>query len=382
MNVSRATIIGGVAVIALGGGAYWYFHGQSHRKVPPPPPIESVLPQKFLLIYQKQRQGQAGGSVAASTTAPVAPSAKGSAPAGAPASNLPVITSNARDQMEVSIQNSGTAPIHLTIHAGEIYADGRNRIVTLEEIDREIPPGGPAVKINVRTAALNTTNTAGSDPYKKIADTVPNLDALIKGLKARPDLSHEATQTAILALSENPPIDAFAKFPRLHGSPPNANDPYFKAEVVDIIAALQLLADINVNDRLIASDPQLKIEAMLDEKAHDAAMRYYGITTEMEWTYWKHELLEGDLSTRHYALYGIAQYYPDVALKMLPAWVRETRLMPIYRLSAMRALAVTHRQEAIAILQKLEQEFNADTDLQQSADHAMKYLNTQFSHPS
>jgi len=102
----------------------------------------------------------------------------------------------------------------------------------------------------------------------------------------------------------------------------------------------------------------------------------------MEWTYWKHELLEGDPGTRHYALYGIARYFPDVALQMLPKWARETRLQPIYRLSAVRAMAVTHRPEAIPILHKLEQEFGSDSDLSRSADRAEKYLNTQFTQPS
>jgi hypothetical protein len=111
-------------------------------------------------------------------------------------------------------------------------------------------------------------------------------------------------------------------------------------------------------------------------------MRFFGIAPEMEWTYWKHELLQGNLSTRHYALYGIARYFPDVALVMLPKWAKETRLKEIYRLSAVRALAVTNRPEAIGILHQLDQQIGSDPELHQSADRAAKYLSLHFNQPS
>ena len=54
---------------------------------------------------------------------------------------------------------------------------------------------------------------------------------------------------------------------------------------------------------------------------------------------WKNELLNGDQGTRHYALYGIARFYPEIALQMLPNWAREKRTARVFRLAAVQALA-------------------------------------------
>jgi len=267
------------------------------------------------------------------------------------------------------------------MHAGEIYGSGRSQLVLLEDCDRMIPSRG-VLETDLKAAALAIEGGSPGDVYTKSTVVIPKLDLLLAQIKAQPDLSRGALQTAILALAQNPPVDVFARFPRLHGATPAPGDGDFKVDVADIVTALQMLSEIGVNDRALASDQQLKLEAMLDPATHDAAMRFYGIAPDMEWSYWKHALVDGDPSIRHYALYGIARYYPDVALKMLPKWARMANLQPIYRLSAVRAMAVTHRIEAIPILQQLEQEFGADTDLRQSADHATKYLTTQFNQPS
>ena len=91
---------------------------------------------------------------------------------------------------------------------------------------------------------------------------------------------------------------------------------------------------------------------MIDPATHSLAVRYYEIADE--WAYWKHELLEGDISTRHYALYGIARFYPDVAMQMLPKWARQEAVSPVFRLSAVQALAQTDKAEAIPVLRGLE----------------------------
>ena len=91
-------------------------------------------------------------------------------------------------------------------------------------------------------------------------------------------------------------------------------------DTADILAALLALRAIGRadDDLALTIDPQLKIESMIDPLARAAAMRYYGITPETEWEYWKTELPSGEPTTRHYALYGIARFYPEVALEMLP----------------------------------------------------------------
>jgi hypothetical protein len=370
MTSSRSLILIVVAVLALGATSFWFFKVR-RGPVPPPPSVESVLPKQFLVALKQQQNG--GKPVASTaTSAPAPAAAAASAAAATPGKALPPLTSpltftaNGRGQVHISAQNTGDKPTRVALHAGEIYENDQNKIVLLEDCVRDIPPHG-MLQADVRFAPVNLAAASSDDTYKKSTTTIPRLDELLTQLKTHPDLSHSAVQTAILLLAENPSLDVFAKFPRLHETQPAAGD--FKADTADIIAALQLLSDMGITDRAIASDPQLNIEAMIDPKAHDLALRYYGIGPDMEWAYWKQELLQGDPSLRHYALYGIAEYYPDIALQMLPKWARETRLPAIYRLSAVRAMAMTHRQEAIPILQKMEQEFGPDTDLYRSTSH-------------
>lgn len=371
---SPRILIYSLLALILGGGVYYYvFVLKAPRKLAAVPKLEKVLPQNFLAAMN----AAPGNKTQIAASKPGAPGAKPGAALDNPALKF---TGNGTDHMSVTVKNTGRRPIQFTLHPGEIYENDKDRVVLLEGYDRQIPAGG-TVQIDLRTAAISSANVPDEAPYSKSAATVPKLDDLIQKVQNRRDITQEALQTAILALAENPAVDVFAKFPRLHGEPV-AGTGAFKVETADIISAMQLLADCGVTDRVAAADPQLEIEAMIDPKAHDAAMRYFGITPELEWAYWKHQLLQGDPSTRHYALYGIARYYPDVALVMLPKWAKETRLKPIYRLSAVRALAVTNRQEAIEILRQLEQQFPPDTDLYQSADRAAKYLSSHFNQPS
>ena len=120
---------------------------------------------------------------------------------------------------------------------------------------------------------------------------------------------------------------------------------------------------------------------MIDPLAHAAALHYYDFSNDQEWAYWRDELQKGDLSTRHYALYGIGRYFPEVALQMLPDWARAAQLSPLMRTSAIQAMAETHRPEAISVLQELVSEFGAATELGQSARKAIAYLENQRTAP-
>jgi hypothetical protein len=148
-------------------------------------------------------------------------------------------------------------------------------------------------------------------------------------------------------------------------------------ETADILSALMIVKDLGINRPLaVTIDPQLEVEGMIDPSAHGLAVSYYGINDE--WTYWKNQLLQGDPSTRHYALYGIARFYPDVALQMLPKWARQESMSPVYRMSAVEALAQTDKAAAIPILRELEREFGGTSDLGHAAHLAANYLDAQF----
>src|SRR5436190_6300083 len=86
------------------------------------------------------------------------------------------------------------------------------------------------------------------------------------------------------------------------------------------------------------------------------------------------EFLEGAPAARHYALFGIARFYPDIALEMLPKWTRENKTHPVYRMSAIQALADTQRPEALVMLRQLAEELGAETDLGKAATQAAGFL--------
>jgi hypothetical protein len=175
-------------------------------------------------------------------------------------------------------------------------------------------------------------------------------------------------------------LSLFAEFTLLQSTASSKPLPTtYQVGTADILASFELLKAAGYSRMNMAAthEPQLKIEAMIDPLAHAAAMQYFHVTPAEEWAFWRDQLLKGDPALRHYALYGIGRYYPEVALKMLPAWARATQLSPLLRISAMQAMAETHRPEAISALQQLVSEFGAATALGQSGRKAIAYLENQ-----
>ena len=170
---------------------------------------------------------------------------------------------------------------------------------------------------------------------------------------------------------------AFARFGLLTGDAPAGRYPEcYRVATTDLLAALSLTREAGIPRSALAAagEPQLRIEAMIDPLSHAAALRLWNLAPEKEWTYWKEELLYGDASTRHYALYGIGRYFPDVALQMLPDWARDQRVNVLFRQSAIQALAETRRPAAISVLQQLAQDLGPNTELGLSARRATMYL--------
>ena len=222
-------------------------------------------------------------------------------------------------------------------------------------------------------------------PYHLCPDTLQNLRPLFAQVDSSPEYSREAIQCAVLMLTENAPLNLFAKFAVLSGDQPTkTKSPAYRVNTAEILGAFTLVkaAGYPRLNLLAAQEGQLKIEAMIDPLAHAAAVSYYNLTTEQEWTYWRDELQKGDVSTRHYALYGIGRYYPEVALQMLPDWARAAQVSALMRTSAIQAMAETHRPEAISVLQQLVSEFGAATELGESARKAIAYLENQRTAPA
>ena len=285
---------------------------------------------------------------------------------------------NGREQLQAEISNPGAEPLTIRTSFGQTFTSGRNSMVATRSCQLTLAPGQTGT-LNIPAAALRSTNRIGKSTYQLSTRTVPKIDLLLTHAQDHPEFTTPALQTAILALLENLPVSSICKFTAAGSDLPTRFDTTpFRVETLDVMAALQALREIGIRDRDVALtiDPQLKIESMIDPACRAVAMRYYGITSEGEWPFWKKQLLEGDPATRHYALYGIARFYPEIALQMLPTWAREKRTTPIFRLTAVQALCETKRPEALALLSDLVTELGRNTELGRAAFDAAQLLET------
>ena len=284
---------------------------------------------------------------------------------------------NGRERMRLMIMNKGTGPLRVLVPAGQMFeGEERNAVVVVRAGEVEVA-SGKTRDLVVQTAATRSANTLAETPYQLSYSVVAKLAPLLGRIPAQAELSPGAIQTAVLALAENLPLSAVAKFTLASNTMPSRfNTDAFRAETADVLSALATLRELGVKDAALAMtiDPQLRIEAMIDPASRPLAMNYYKIDPAREWDFWRDELLNGEPCTRHYALYGIARFYPEVALQMLPRWAREKRTNPVYRLSAVQALADTQRPEALALLRELAPELGADTELGKAAKAAGDYL--------
>ncbi len=293
---------------------------------------------------------------------------------------------NGHSEIKATLANRYNKPLRLLVASGLIFetADLRQQIVVARPQTLDLPVGSTRATW-LPCAATRSANTLNSQPYGLCPDTLQSLTPLFAQVDQSPEISREAIQTAVLLLTENAPLNLFAKFSLLSGdAPAPVATTAYQVNTAEILAAFTLLKDAGYPrmNLIAAQEPQLKIEAMIDPLAHAAAVQYYNMGHDKEWAYWRDELSKGDLSTRHYALYGIGRYYPQVALQMLPDWARASQLSVLMRTSAIQAMAETHRPEAISVLQQLVSEFGAATEMGQSARKAIAYLENQRATPA
>ena len=283
---------------------------------------------------------------------------------------------NGHDSIRATLLNRAKTKLTIQVEAGQVFEAGLNSMVVIRPATVELQ-GGQTVEATLQAASTRCGNKTSEQGYKLSYARVPKLDTLLAYAQGHPEFTAPAIQTAILALTENLPLSAVAKFPTLGGDMPSRfNTDAFRVQTSDILLALVALRDAGVPDQSVALaiDPQLRIEAMIDPVCRPVAMRYYGISGSTEWEYWRRELLEGDMSTRHYALYGIARFYPETALEMLPKWAREDRTTPVFRLTAIQALVETRRAEALTVLRQLADELGPKTELGRAALGAAETL--------
>lgn len=293
---------------------------------------------------------------------------------------------NGTTEIKATFVNLHKAPLRLTVPGGLIFesADLRDQMVVARHQTVALPASAtrPAW---LAAAATRSANSPRTQAYRLCPETLQTLVPLFEEVDKSPEVSRQTVQTAVLLLLENAPMVTFAKFNVLSGDTPlRPVTTAFQVNTGEILAAFALLKDAGYarNGLVAAQDPQLKIEAMIDPLAHAAAVGFYHLDATQEWTFWRDELQNGDVSTRHYALYGIGRYYPEVALQMLPEWARASQLSSLMRTSAIQAMAETHKPEAISVLQGLASEFGAATEMGESARRAIAYLENQRAAPA
>lgn len=284
---------------------------------------------------------------------------------------------NGREEMHLVARNSTGREIRTEIPRGMLFttADGAVQVVVTHSVPVVIPREGPA-SVRARTAAIRLSNTLGDQQFYPSEARIDQLDRFLPLLEQFPDASAETVQTAVLILLHNPPLPVFARFKLVEAE--QAAGPFapdiFRVDLHDILLAMLLLKDFPGAPQppRIATSSQLKLEALINPRTHDLAMRYYDITREAEWDFWRSELTSGNPATRHYALYGIARYYPDVAFRMLPAWVSEPRTPAAYRAAAAYALAEIENDAALRTLSELQARLASDQAVAQPLARAVE----------
>ncbi len=319
----------------------------------------------------------------------------GDAPATTPERSLPfldalqqgVVTAelkgNARDQLRMTAVNRSSNPVRITLPAGQAFESSNGYVVIPRALHFDFLPGQTRLD-DLATLAVASTNQMEIATFVASPTRFPRLDELLHWLADHPEISLPAAQTAALVILENLPSSAFARYATAGSDLPSLwESGAFKVDTADLIEAMLTLRRMGLPDEQLAItvDPQTRIEAMLDPLARADAMVYYDITPANEWAFWRKELQEGDPSTRHYALHGIARYFPKVALEMLPKWAREKRTPRLYRLVAIRALAETRQPEAVGILNALAREFGVGNELGQAAQEAALFLEASEKQP-
>ena len=217
----------------------------------------------------------------------------------------------------------------------------------------EVAPGKTR-DVVLATAALRSSNKPALSSWRLSYQTVPQIAPLLMKLQEHPELSIGADPDGRARLDGKSAAQRGGEIHagrRRRSRAASIRTP-FGWRPRKSSNALVLLRELRVKESFLTLtiDPQLKIEAMIDPAARPIAMSYYGIAPEREWEFWRNELLNGEPSTRHYALYGIARFYPDVALQMLPALgarnADESRLPPRRRAGAGRYRAQRSARDA------------------------------------
>jgi hypothetical protein len=279
--------------------------------------------------------------------------------------------------VQVTAANRGQEPLELVFQSGmALISDNQMAEALLPREQSIFLKAGEARRVNLEVAPGSCRNERKVRPYLVSLHRYEVLEPFWDYLSQHPEVGPEAVRTAVLIVKENLPLSAFAKFPLSSGAKPETvREAGLEVETREIMEALMALQRAGYPPERLAIlvDPQLQLEALLEPLTRPAAKRYFAMTDADEWTYWENHLKKGSPSTRHYALYAIARFYPEVATQMLPRWARFQDISMNMRRSAILALAEVRRPEAAGLLQQLEDELGASPALGATVTQAFAY---------
>lgn len=287
--------------------------------------------------------------------------------------------------VQITARNRGREPIELVFQSGMVLVSENQLAEAM--IPREasifLKPG-EATRQNLEVVPGSCRNERRVRNYLVSVHRYELLEPWWDYLSMHPEVGSEAVRTGTLIIKENLPLSAFAKFDLATGAVPETlRGAGLEVEMRYIMEALFALEKAGYPEEGLAVlvDPQLQLEALLDPLTRAAAKRYFALTDSDEWELWEHQLKAGNPATRHYSLYAIARYYPDVAVQMLPRWARFQEMSLPMRRAAILALAEVRRPEAGALLAQLEHELGASPALGDAAMQAMNYWDAHVNLP-
>lgn len=279
--------------------------------------------------------------------------------------------------LQVTAANLTKEPLELVFQGGMVLiSDNQMAEALIPRAQSIFLKPAEALRANLDVAPGSCRNEHRVRPFLVSLHRYEVLEPYWDYLAQHPEVGPEAVRTGALIIKENLPLSAFAKFSLSSGPKPDTvREAGLEVETRHIMEALFVLkkAGYPAERLAILVDPQLQLEALLDPLTRPAAKRYFAMTDSDEWTFWEAHLKTGSPSTRHYALYAIARFYPDVAIQMLPRWARFQEMSLPMRRAAILALAEVPRPEAEGLLAQLEYELGNSPALGSTVTQAMNY---------
>ena len=355
-----------VLLVALVVVVYHFiFESQRGANVDPPEKLTEVLPDDLKQAYLAKQEAEVRPS----------PTPEAVAPEEALVATL---RGNGIDRLDVKVVNQSAQAMSYKLGIGGIFRAGGNAVMLVEPLNEEIEAGATR-EFRLQTVPIRLDNRAAEAPFRKVEGGSEVLQPLVEALSEGQVDDVKALGTAAILLNSDPTLAEIAAFPALDedaqsrsGTPESA-----RRGAAELIEALLFLErrGVDTSGLEVAGDPQLKLEAMVKPETNRMAREFYGIEDRRRhWNYWRSTLLEGDTRLRHYALYGIGRFFPEVAIEMMPEWARNRKIIPIYRLSAVYALGLTGNPGALERLEALAVQYPERTNMGRATREAARYI--------